>query len=290
MSGIPIKNRIFLYAKLIRLHKPIGIFLLLWPTLWATWIAADGHIDLKILLIFITGVILIRSAGCAINDYADRDYDRHVARTKDRPVATGAVSPKEALLIFIVLSLLAFALVLFLNALTIQLAVVALILVASYPFMKRLTYYPQAYLGLAFAWSVPMAYAAQSNTFGINAWLLLIASVVWTMAYDTMYAMVDREDDIKIGVKSTAILFADGDRLMIGLLQLSFLIMLAIIGGRLEFGLFYHFGIAGAAAFCFYQQWLIRLRQPEKCLQAFLNNNYLGMVVFFGIFSQYQWG
>lgn len=271
------------YAYLMRLHKPIGIYLLLWPTLWALWIAGEGRPDLKVLWVFVTGVVIMRSAGCVINDYADRDFDRHVARTKDRPIAAGRVSPREALILFSGLCMLAFALVLLMNSLTVWLSLAGGLLAASYPFMKRYTHLPQVYLGAAFGWAVPMAFAAQTGELPRTGWLLFVATVLWATAYDTMYGMVDREDDRNIGVKSTAILFGDADRAMIAVIQVLTLAALGLVGQTAGLGTYYYFGLLLAAGLVLYQQFLIRERQPEQCFKAFLNNSWFGAVVFAGI-------
>ncbi len=278
------------YALLIRLDKPIGILLLLWPTLMALWIAAEGWPDTDVLIVFVAGVFLMRSAGCAINDYADRDIDRLVSRTKDRPITSGKISGKEALVIFALLSLTAFSLVLLMNPLTIVMSVVGLILAASYPFMKRHHYLPQVHLGAAFGWAVPMAYAAQANELSTVTWLLFIATVLWATAYDTMYAMVDRDDDIKIGVKSTAILFEAADTLIIGIIQSLLILCLIMIGQKLELGIYYFSGVLAATGFAVWQQRLIRDRQPAQCFKAFLNNNWFGFALFVGVFLEYQIG
>lgn len=275
------------YVALTRLDRPIGIFLLLWPTWWALWIAAAGRPSGLVLLVFTAGVMLMRSAGCVVNDFADRHIDIHVARTLSRPLATGAVSTREAAVLFAVLAGGAFGLVLLMNRLTVMLSFVALVIALIYPFMKRFTHLPQVVLGVAFGWSVPMAFAAQVNAVPPVAWLLLIATVLWTVAYDTMYAMVDRDDDLRIGVKSTAILFGDADRLVIGLLQAATLLVLVVVGHRLELSYFYYLGLGAAAALALYQQYLLRDRRPERCFRAFLNNNYFGMVVFAGILLHY---
>lgn len=276
-------TRLKLYAQLTRLDKPVGTLLLLWPTLWALWLAAaPGLPSLLNLGVFIAGVILMRSAGCAINDYADRNIDPHVARTCTRPLAAKLIQPWEALAVFAVLSLIAFGLVLLLNPLAIQLSVVGLLLAASYPFMKRFHALPQVHLGIAFAWAVPMAYAAQSGQFNLTALLLFLATVTWTIAYDTMYAMADREDDEKIGVKSTAILFGKHDRLIIGLFQLATLGILSSIGFLHQLGLVYWLALAISAGLSLRQQWLIRQREPTACLAAFKNNQWLGAMVFIG--------
>lgn len=285
-----IGQRLWQYSLLIRLDKPIGILLLLWPTMIALWIAADGWPDTQVLLVFVAGVILMRSAGCAINDYADRHIDLKVLRTKDRPLTAGRISEKEALLVFAVLSICAFLLVLLMNKLTIAMAFVGVLLAASYPFMKRYHFLPQVHLGAAFGWAVPMAFAAQANELTPVTWLLFIATVLWATAYDTMYAMVDREDDLKIGVKSTAILFDTTDKLIIGIIQVLLIFCLIMIGNKAELGGFYFTGVALATGFAAWQQYLIRNRQPALCFQAFLNNNWFGLVLFIGIFLEYQIG
>ncbi|WP_455201611.1 4-hydroxybenzoate octaprenyltransferase [Kaarinaea lacus] len=281
------KERFLNLALLTRFDKPIGTFLLLWPTLWALWIAGAGKPDTYVTVVFVLGVILMRAAGCIINDYADRDIDGNVARTQHRPLATGNVSEKEALSLFAILCLAAFSLVLTLNWLTVGLSFVAVVLAILYPFMKRHTYMPQAFLGLAFGWAVPMAFAAQTGELPDIAWLLLTATVLWATAYDTMYAMVDREDDLQIGVKSTAILFGEADKLIIGGIQGTFLFTMLIIGNKLDFGLYYYLGISAATALIVYQQYLIRDREPDQCLKAFQNNHWLGLAVFAGITLQY---
>lgn len=280
-------GRLQQYWLLVRADRPIGIFLLLWPALWALWLAGEGHPDPWVVLIFVLGTALMRSAGCAVNDYADRDFDGQVARTQKRPLATGAVSPREAIAVFVVLSLAAFGLVLFLNTLTIINSFVALFLVALYPFMKRYTHMPQLFLGMAFGWAVPMAFTALQGQIPLLAWPLFVATVIWALIYDTMYAMVDREDDLKVGIKSTAILFGRYDRLVIGLLQLLMLALLAWVGWQAGRGVIYAVGLLMGAGLFAYQQWLIRDREPAKCFQAFLNNHYFGMVVFFALALDY---
>jgi 4-hydroxybenzoate polyprenyltransferase len=275
------------YARLLRLDKPIGIFLLLWPTLWALWIASEGHPDHKILAVFVLGVILMRSAGCIINDYADRDIDRHVSRTQNRPLTSGRVSLREAKILLLVLCLAAFVLVLQLNTLTILLSIVGLLLAAIYPFMKRFTHLPQIFLGAAFGWAVPMAFAAQTGSVPQIAWLMFLATLLWATAYDTLYAMVDREDDLALGVKSTAILFGDSDRQIIALIQIMVLLCLLMIGRQAELGLIYYISVLLAGLLAAYQQYLIRYRTREGCFQAFLNNNWFGMVIFLGILFDY---
>ena len=281
------KERVRQYGLLMRVDRPIGTLLLLWPTLWALWIAAEGKPDPYITLVFILGVFIMRSAGCVINDYADRKLDPHVARTRARPLAAGHVTPKEALLLFLALCLLALALVLTLNRLTLLLSLAAVPLAASYPFMKRYTYLPQIHLGVAFGWAVPMAFAAQTNSVPPIAWLILTGVVLWAVAYDTMYAMVDREDDIYVGVKSTAILFGELDRLMIGVVQICFFMVMLLVGDQLDLGHYYYLSLALAAGLSIYQQHLIRLREPSACFRAFLNNNWVGAVIFLGLIAHY---
>lgn len=271
----------------MRLDKPIGIYLLLWPALWALWISAEGFPDQKILLIFVVGVVLMRSAGCVINDFADRKIDRYVERTKNRPLTSGRVSPAEALTLFAVLTVSAFLLVLLTNLLTIGLSVIAVLLAVSYPFMKRYTYLPQLVLGMAYGMSIPMAFAAQTGEVPAVAWLLYIANVLWTVTYDTMYAITDREDDLKIGVKSTAILFGEQDRLILGVLQVLILLALYIIGQQLNFGHWFSAGLWVAAVLFLYHQFLIKDRDGARCFKAFLHNHWVGMAIFLGILCQY---
>ena len=283
-----ITTRLADYARLMRLDKPIGIFLLLWPTLWALMIASEGHPDQKVLLIFVLGVVMMRSAGCVINDYADRDIDRHVSRTQNRPLTSGRVTTREAKLLFLGLCLIAFVLVLQLNSLTILLSIAGVLLAAIYPFMKRVTYLPQVFLGAAFGWSVPMAFAAQTGTVPQIAWLMFLATLLWATAYDTLYAMVDREDDLALGIKSTAILFGESDRQIVGLIQVMVLLCLLMIGRQAEMGGIYYLGVLLAGVLVVYQQYLIRFRTREGCFQAFLNNNWFGMVIFLGILFDYM--
>jgi 4-hydroxybenzoate polyprenyltransferase len=275
------------YWRLMRFDKPIGILLLLWPALWALWIAGAGQPSLKAVLAIALGTVLMRAAGCVINDYADRDFDPHVERTRQRPIAAGEVSPKEALWLFVGLCLAAFLLVLQLNTLSIALSFPGAFLAASYPFTKRLTHLPQAYLGIAFGWAVPMAFAAERGEIPIDAWVLFTATAVWALIYDTMYAMVDREDDLKIGVKSTAILFGQNDRLIIGLFQLLMLGLLFQAGQNAGLGMCYHAGLMAGMGFFGYQQWLIRKREKVLCFRAFLNNNWLGASLFAAIALDY---
>jgi 4-hydroxybenzoate polyprenyltransferase len=287
-EAISISERLSLYGKLIRIDRPIGVLLLLWPTLWALWIAGEGNPDWHLVVIFSLGVFLMRSAGCAINDYADRDFDGHVERTKMRPIASGLIKPKEALWVFVTLSLTAFALVLFLDWKTIAMSFVAVFLAAAYPFMKRYTHLPQVVLGAAFGWAVPMAFMAQTGSVPPVAWLLFAATVIWVVIYDTQYAMVDREDDLKIGVKSTAILFGRFDLLIISLLQAVMLGMLLVVGIWIEAKGAYLLGLVAAMGFFMYQQRIIRNRNPAACFAAFLNNNYFGMAIFIGLMLDYM--
>ncbi len=283
------RERLRAYALLVRFHRPIGSLLLLWPALWALWLAGEGQPPWSVVLIFIAGVFLMRSAGCAINDYADRDWDGRVRRTRERPLATGLVSPREALGVFLVLSLVAFLVALPLNWLTIALSPVALGLAALYPFMKRFTHWPQVFLGAAFGWAVPMAYTAVLGTIPLQGWLLFLATLIWALIYDTQYAMVDRDDDLVIGIKSTAIRFGRHDRLIIGLLQLVFLALMAHIGLEAGRGAWFLLGLAVAAGLAGYQQVLIRDREPAACFRAFLNNNTLGLALFLGLWVDYAW-
>ncbi len=275
------------FIQLMRLDKPIGIYLLLWPTLWALWVAAKGVPSAKNLFIFVVGVLLMRAAGCVINDYADRHFDGHVARTRARPLASGAIRPKEALALFAMLLAASFLLVLFTNATTLWLSFGGLLLAASYPFMKRYTFYPQVVLGAAFSWGMPMAFTAETGSLPAAAWLLYIANLLWTVAYDTYYAMADRDDDLKIGVKSTAILFGEADRAIILGLQALALLCLALAGGRFELGGWFHLGL-GVAAACFaWEFWATRRREPLVCFKAFLHNHWAGLAIFLGIVLDY---
>ncbi len=273
--------------QLIRFDRPIGTLLLLWPTLWALWLAAQGVPDYKLLAIFVAGTFLTRSAGCIVNDLADRNLDGAVARTSARPLVTGAVTVREALALFVALLLLAFILVLFTNALTIELSIVAVALASSYPFMKRYTHLPQLVLGAAFSWGIPMAFAAQRGTLPPALWLVYLGNLLWTVAYDTAYAMVDREDDLRIGIKSTAILFGRHERLIIGLLQLGCLLSLYLAGLAFGLGLYYNAALLVAAMLFGYQQYLIRERRPDACFRAFLHNNWVGMAIFAGVALDY---
>jgi 4-hydroxybenzoate polyprenyltransferase len=283
-----ILNGLLEYARLMRLDRPIGIWLLLWPTLWALWISSRGKPNPRIFIIFVAGTVLMRSAGCAVNDYADRSFDPHVARTKDRPLAAGRISTLEALMLFALLSMTALMLALQLNKSTLLLAVAGGFLAISYPFVKRFLAVPQMYLGVTFGWGIPMAFMAQYEQVPRVAWLLLLANVLWVTVYDTIYAMVDRDDDLKIGVRSTAILFGDSDRHIIAVLQIMTLLSLYLVGGIIHMGYWYDAGLWAGAAFFVYQLWLIRARDREACLRAFLNNNYFGMAVFIGMALEYQ--
>lgn len=271
------------YWQLARFDRPIGSLLLLWPTLWALFLAADGMPNLHVTLVFVLGVIFMRAAGCVINDYADRNFDGHVKRTAQRPLPSGALSEREALGLFGLLVLVSFLLVLTMNSLTIMLSVVGLLLAAAYPFMKRYTHLPQLVLGMAFGWSIPMAYAAQSGELTPLAWVLFVANILWTIAYDTQYAMVDRDDDLKIGIKSTAILFGRFDKMIIGVLQLGTLLLLIAVGVMQNLSQSYYWFLLLASALFVYQQMLIREREREPCFKAFLNNNYVGMLIWLGI-------
>ncbi|MBL1432718.1 MAG: 4-hydroxybenzoate octaprenyltransferase [Gammaproteobacteria bacterium] len=275
------------YARLMRLDKPIGILLLLWPTLWGLWVAAEGLPSWHILFVFVAGVVLMRSAGCVINDYVDRDFDGHVERTQARPLVSGAVTTKEALVLFGVLVIASFVLVLTLDYFTLALSVVALLLAVVYPFTKRYINIPQVVLGAAFAWAIPMAFAAIRGEIPLVAWLLFIATVLWAVAYDTFYAMVDREDDLRIGVKSTAILFGRYDRIIVAVLHGLVLAILLFVGKIIAAGFVYYMGIFTAILFAAYQQWLVRDGDKARCFYAFLNNNWFGLVIFLGIFLNF---
>lgn len=275
------------YAELMRLHRPIGTLLLLWPVLWALWIASGGRPSLHVFTVFVLGTVLMRSAGCVINDIADRHIDPHVARTRERPLAARRVSARAALVLFAVLALTAFALVLTLNRLTILLSFAGVALAATYPFLKRVTHLPQFYLGLAFGWGIPMAFAAETDTIPVTAWILLAANIFWAAAYDTAYAMVDRDDDLRIGVKSTAILFGRADRALVAFFHALAIGLLAWVGARTDLGLSYYAGLVAAAGFAGYQQWLIRDRSRDGCFRAFLDNNRFGAAVFAGLALDY---
>jgi 4-hydroxybenzoate polyprenyltransferase len=275
------------YALLMRLHRPIGIWLLLWPALWGLWIAGAGRPDARILVVFVAGVVVMRSAGCVINDYADRDFDPKVARTRDRPLAARRVTPAEALLLFIALGLVAIWLALQLDPFAQLFAVAGALLAMTYPWLKRVVHVPQFYLGVAFGWSIPMAFAALTGEAPRIAWLLLAAVVLWAAVYDTMYAMVDREDDLKIGVKSTAILFGEADRFLIAVMMAMMLFALHLAGAEADLGTWYRGSLVAAGLLFAYELWLIRRREPAACLRAFNNNHYVGMVVFIGLALDY---
>lgn len=277
------KQRLSLYWQLMRFDRPIGILLLLWPTLWALWLAADGVPKWDVLIIFVLGVVLMRAAGCVINDYADRNLDGLVKRTQQRPLVTGKIQPRDALSLFAILIALAFLLVLYTNSLTIILSFIGGLLAACYPFMKRYTHLPQLVLGAAFSWSIPMAFAAQTGEVNEFSWLLYTAVVIWTMVYDTFYAMVDRDDDIKVGIKSTAILFGEQDRIATAMLQFFVIFALILVGQRFELGVAYYTSLVLASILFVYQQFLIRYRHRDDCFKAFLNNNWVGLVIFVGI-------
>jgi len=272
------------YIRLMRLNKPIGTYLLLWPTYWALFLSAKGWPDIDLLIIFTLGVLVMRSAGCVINDYADRNIDQNIARTKDRPLITGEVSPKAALRLFVFLLIIAFGLVLLTNALTIKLSLIALALATLYPFTKRWTHLPQVVLGVAFGMSVPMAFSAQTGSIPLSAGWIFLATIVWTLIYDTFYAMADRDEDIKIGVKSTAILFEKYDQIFITFLQILLIIVFVVIGNLFDLGSIYYFSLVIILIFMIYHQFLMKKRQKELFFKAFLNNNFIGMTAFIGIF------
>lgn len=275
------------YWQLMRMDRPIGSLLLLWPTIWALILSAQGFPDIKVLIVFVLGVFMMRSAGCVINDFADRKVDGHVKRTSQRPLPSGKVSAKEAVILFLALSIASFLLVLTMNPLTVQLSFAGLVLAFIYPFMKRFTHLPQLFLGLAFSWSIPMAWAAQANELPLIVWFVFSINVVWTVAYDTQYAMVDRDDDLVIGIKSTAILFGRYHKMIIGGLQLMTIAMLIMLGNYYQLGASYYWGLLVAGGLFVYQQHLIRHRERQPCFQAFLNNNYVGMVVAAGLLISY---
>ncbi|KJQ36202.1 4-hydroxybenzoate octaprenyltransferase [Enterobacter bugandensis] len=281
------QNKLLAYHRLMRTDKPIGALLLLWPTLWALWVATPGMPPLWILGVFVAGVWLMRAAGCVVNDYADRKFDGHVKRTANRPLPSGQVTGKEARVLFIVLVLLSFLLVLTLNTMTILLSVAALALAWVYPFMKRYTHLPQVVLGAAFGWSIPMAFAAVSESLPLSCWLMFLANILWAVAYDTQYAMVDRDDDLKIGIKSTAILFGRQDKLIIGILQVAVLALMVAIARLNGLNWEFYWSIQVAGLLFAYQQKLIAKREREACFKAFMNNNYVGLVLFLGLVMSY---
>ena len=279
-----IQQRLPDFIKLMRINRPIGTLLLLWPTLWALWLAANGMPSWTNLIVFTAGVFIMRAAGCVINDFADRRLDGYVKRTRERPLATGRIAPYEALTLFALLCLAAFLLVvLFTNRLTLWLSTGGVALAFVYPFMKRYTHLPQIVLGAAFSWAIPMAWAAETGSVTQLVWLLYLANLVWTVAYDTLYAMVDRDDDLRIGIKSTAVLFGENDRAVVGLLQGTTLVALSLVGSQAGLGLFYYLGVTAMGGFFVYQQLLVRGRERQACFRAFLNNNYAGLAVFIGL-------
>ncbi len=280
-------ERLSAYARLMRLDKPIGSLLLLWPTLWALWIAGKGNPEPKIIMILVIGVFVMRSAGCVINDFADRNFDPHVKRTKDRPLATGEVSVLEAMILFVILALIGLFLVLLLNRLSLILACVGLFLAVSYPFLKRFTHLPQFYLGIAFGWGIPIAFAAHQDTVPLLGWLLLLANIAWSGAYDTFYAMVDRDDDLRIGVKSLAVISANKDRLVIGVCQVATLSLLGLVGLMDGLSGYYYLGLFGAALVAAWHQYYCREVNRQKYFEAFLGNSWFGAIVFGGIVLAY---
>jgi 4-hydroxybenzoate polyprenyltransferase len=276
-----------LYWRLVRLHRPIGILLLLWPTLWALWMASHGSPGWHLFFVFVAGTVLMRSAGCAINDWADRDFDKHVKRTAERPLTSGQIKPHEAVGVFVVLSLVACLLLIGLNKLTWLLAVFAAFLAASYPFTKRFFAFPQAYLGIAFGFGIPMAYAAIQHTIPISAWLMLLANVFWALAYDTEYAMVDRDDDVRLGIKTAAITFGRFDVAAVMTCYVITLLLLAYVGILEELDQWFFMGLIAAAAIATYHFLLIRTRTREGCFAAFNHNNWFGAAVFAGVLGNY---
>ncbi|MFV8905764.1 4-hydroxybenzoate octaprenyltransferase [Serratia fonticola] len=287
MEGSVIQSKWQAYCHLMRIDKPIGTLLLLWPTLWALWLAGGRIPSPSVLLVFVLGVFLMRAAGCVVNDYADRAFDGHVKRTAGRPMPSGRVSEKEAKILFVSLVLVSFALVLTLNAMTIWLSLAALALAWVYPFMKRVTNLPQVVLGAAFGWSIPMAYAAVSESLPLSCWLLFLANICWTVAYDTLYAMVDRDDDVKIGIKSTAVLFGRHDKLIVGVLQFATLLLMLWVGYLMQLGGAFYWSLLLAGALFIHQQKQVAGRDRDACFRAFLNNNYVGLVLFIGIALSY---
>jgi 4-hydroxybenzoate polyprenyltransferase len=281
--GAELREQAWQYARLMRLDRLVGMWLLMWPAMWAIWISADGQPDPRIFMTFVLGVFIMRAAGCVMNDFADRKFDRHVARTRDRPLATGAIAPVEALVLFVALGLIAIALVLNLNRLTQMLAVVGGLLTIIYPYTKRFVSAPQLVMGAAFGWSIPMAFAAQTGEIPRLAWLMWLTVVIWALIYDTMYAMADREDDLLIGVKSTAILFAGADVFIVSALQVTFVLALLLVGTVAGLDGWYQAGVALAAGLMIYQRVLIGNREPQRCFRAFLNNQHVGAAVFAGI-------
>jgi len=287
LTALRYAHRVRDLIELARLHRPIGIWLLLWPVVWALWIAGASHPSGFVSTIFVLGTVAMRSAGCVINDLADRDFDPFVKRTRDRPIASRRIAPAEAVVWFLALIGVALALVLQLDPFTIRMSFIGAALAVTYPLFKRFFPLPQFYLGVAFSWGVPMAFNAQTGMIPRVAWIIFFAGIIWAAIYDTMYAMVDREDDLKIGVKSSAIVFGDMDKLIIGTLQALMLFALYLVGTNMKYGYWYNLGLVGVAVFFVYQQWLIRKRQPEGCFKAFINNQYVGLVVWVGILLEY---
>lgn len=283
-------GKINAFWRLMRFDRPIGILLLLWPTLWALWIAGDGSPSLKNVLIFSTGVVLMRAAGCIMNDIADRKFDPHVERTRCRPLPAGELTVREALLAFFTMMLLAFGLVLMTNALTVKLAFAGAALAASYPFFKRWTFFPQVVLGLAFGWGIPMAFAAQNSHVASVAWLILLINVIWAVIYDTLYAMVDRDDDISIGLKSTAIMFGRHDLLILRILKITMIALLLVLGEILQLAWPWQVGVLVASGLFVWQQKLVLKRNRDACFQAFLNNNWVGVAILAGLLAAYLLG
>jgi len=283
-----LNKRLPVFLKLMRFDRPAGTLLLLWPTLWALWLSSDGSPSIKNIFIFMLGVVLMRAAGCVINDVADRNIDGHVGRTQNRPIPNGSINTKEATITFFILLFTALTLVIFTNVLTLKLSFIGAILATSYPFMKRYTHLPQIFLGAAFAWSIPMVFAATTNRIDNILWLLYGAVVIWAIVYDTFYAMVDRADDLRIGVKSTAILFGKMDLAITGFLQVTVLVLLVLTGGYFERGAWFYFSLVIAGSLFVYQQYIIRYREVSKCFDAFLNNNYVGAAIFVGLVLDYQ--
>lgn len=284
---LSLKDKLYAYAQLMRIDRPIGTLLLLWPTLWALWLANEGMPPWHLLVIFTAGVFIMRAAGCVINDYADRNFDGHVERTQHRPLAAGKIAPRNALILFAGLGILAFALVCLTNTFTIALSFGGIALAACYPFMKRHTHLPQLVLGAAFSWGIPMAFSASLNELPPTAWLIFTANLLWTVVYDTQYAMVDRDDDLKIGIKSTAILFGEQDKMIIGCLQGLTIMSLIVLANRFDLGFAFYMSLAVATGLFVYQQILIRGRERQACFKAFLSNNYVGAAIFAGVALSY---
>ncbi|WP_299770490.1 4-hydroxybenzoate octaprenyltransferase [uncultured Pseudoteredinibacter sp.] len=282
-----LKDKLYAYAQLMRIDRPIGTLLLLWPTLWALWLANEGMPPWHLLVIFTAGVFIMRAAGCVINDYADRNFDGHVERTQHRPLAAGKIAPRNALILFAGLGILAFVLVCLTNTFTIALSFGGIALAACYPFMKRHTHLPQLVLGAAFSWGIPMAFSASLNELPPTAWLVFTANLLWTVVYDTQYAMVDRDDDLKIGIKSTAILFGEQDKMIIGCLQGLTIMSLIVLANRFDLGFAFYISLAVATGLFVYQQVLIRGRERQACFKAFLSNNYVGAAIFAGVALSY---